>query len=393
MSMCSMPRFSSSPARTRTRRRWLAGALAALLLLGSGGWWLKMRLWGAAPLPIPRGTPIDAPAELARWPWRGVRVSRPHLGVTRWHKLQRDGTLVELLEFDFKADPGLHWAIADQDENDDKPFDNRVDFWDRSAAVMSRELNHRFAAHKQGKVVAAWNGAFFGYDVKTNSRIAFHVSPVVLNGQAHYAKGANHRWTVGTKTVNGKTEWKVVHLPPAKTLAQQFDWAAGSVQCLVKDGKPLHLQPFPHSAKEFLKAPVPSTPQDVGHIPDFDHMKSCRASLAWNRDSSTMWLLIVKEPDTESASITMLRRGLPMGGGWMVSDLQKFWMSRKVWCAVNSDAGDVGQRLLLLPNGSYDWIPPRLVSGKLEMPLKPDLSDAPAGGAPLMTFYVRDARG
>ena len=58
----------------------------------------------------------------------------------------------------------------------------------------------------------------------------------------------------------------------------------------------------------------------------------------------------------------------------------------------SSDAGGVLQRLLRLPTGGYDWIPPQIGLNAMRAHLKPDLSDAPAGGGAIMMFYVRDGQ-
>ncbi len=260
-------------------------------------------------------------------------------------------------------------------------------------AQATKQLNQQFAREKQGRVLVAWNGLFFGYTDKTitgeGSR-AHHVSPVLLNGKVHF-NTANHRWTFGVKYVNGKPVWKTIHLPSLQTLEREFDWAAGSAQCLIKDGKPLRMEPFPRSRADYKKQPVPSTPQEVGHVPLFDHMKTCRASLAWTRDNQQLYLLLVKEPDIEAGSAAFLKQGVPVMGGWMVSDLQRFWMSMKMWGAMNSDAGDVAQLVYQRADQRYEMIPPRWGSNLMRLQLKPDFSNAPKGGA-VMYFYVRDAK-
>jgi hypothetical protein len=94
-------------------------------------------------------------------------------------------------------------------------------------------------------------------------------------------------------------------------------------------------------ATNLSKQPVASTPQEVGHVPIFDHMRTSRAAVAWSRDSRKLWVLWVKEPDSEGGSAVAMRRGLPVGGGWTVPDLQRFWLSMKsqgVFNAINSDA-------------------------------------------------------
>jgi hypothetical protein len=89
-----------------------------------------------------------------------------------------------------------------------------------------------------------------------------------------------------------------------------------------------------------------------------------------------------------------MRRGLPVGGGWTVPDLQRFWLSMKsqgVFNAINSDAGDVLQATLLRRDGNYDLIPPGWATREYsKKTFAPDFKGAPQGGA-LMYFYVRDS--
>jgi hypothetical protein len=327
-----------------------------------------------------------APAPLATWPWPKATKDSPIRGVTHWlDKSSPDGTVVELIEFDFKANPRLRFAMFDQDSDDTKPWDNYCKYWNRGAAQMARQLN------KNGRIVALWNGLFFGYHggSKWAEGAAFHVSPVVLNGQVH-DWGANHRWTFGVKYKGAVPTFKVAHKPSRQWLQRELDFGGGSAQCLVKNGQPLKLQPY---GLPPVKQPVPSTPQEAGHIPDFDHMRSCRASIGWSKDSTKLFLLFVKEPDSETASIIAARRGPMFGvslwGGWTVADVQKFWLEQGAWSAINSDAGDVAQLALLRRDGDYDFVPSRQGSSKMRMKLPSDFKGAPQGGA-LMYFYVAE---
>jgi hypothetical protein len=45
-----------------------------------------------------------------------------------------------------------------------------------------------------------------------------------------------------------------MHLPSKSTLAREFDWGGGSAQCLIKDGQPLRLQPFPEKGRQTYQA-------------------------------------------------------------------------------------------------------------------------------------------
>jgi hypothetical protein len=144
-----------------------------------------------------------------------------------------------------------------------------------------------------------------------------------------------------------------------------------------------------------MPAPVKSTPQEAGHIPAFDHMKSCRISMAWSRDNSRFYLLCVKEPDTEGESIDNLLAVRPMGGGWMTSDVQKFWLalqkSKDIWGAVNNDAGDAAQVIWRQPDNSWMLIPERMTDSHMRMKLLPNFKTAPEGGT-LMYWCMREAK-
>ena len=382
-----------------SRKRALIGG-AILLPLAAGVYFAKQR-WLNDVRTLQSGATagsLAAPAPLSKWPWPKAKSDAPARGVTHWiDKSSPDGTVVELVEFDFKANPRLRFAMFDQDSDDKKPWDNHCRYWKRGAGQMARQLNQKL--NKNGRVIALWNGLFFGYHggSKWSTGAAFHVSPVVLDGKVH-DWGANHRWSFGVKYHRGQPHFKVMHKPSRQVLAREFDYGGGSAQCLLKDGKPLALRPF---GAPPVKQPVPSTPQEAGHIPDFDHMRSCRASLGWTKDSSRLYLLFVKEPDSEAASIIAARRGSFFGvslwGGWTVADLQRFWLALRqakgsakgVENAINSDAGDVAQLVLLRPDGAYDLVPPRQGSSLMRLKMKPDFKGAPSGGA-LMYFYIAE---
>lgn len=369
--------------KRKSKRR--LGAIFFLLIIGGVLFFAKQR-WLNDTKTVKIGTSQSDPAPLAKWPWPDAKKDVPARGVTHWiDKSSPDHTVCELIEFDFKANPRLHFAMFDQDADDKKPWDNHCLYWNRGAAQLTRQLNKT-----EGRVIALWNGLFFGYHggSKWATGAAFHVSPVVLNGKVHNW-GANHRWSFGVKYRNGVPLFKTFHKPSPQVLGREYDFAGGSAQCLIKDGKALRLQPF---GLPPLKQPVPSTPQEAGHIPDFDHMRSCRASIGWSKDSSKLYLLFIKEPDSETASVIAARHGnsffgVSLWGGWTVADLQRFWQARGVWGAINSDAGDVAQLTLLRADTNYDLVPSRQGSDKMRLRFKPDFKGAPKGGA-LMYFYV-----
>lgn len=361
----------------------------------------KKQLYGDLSTQTPAQTAVwdkqrmDQPSELISWPWPKASRSTPHPGVTHWLAKAKDGTTADLLCFDFAANPNLRLELYAQDEDDTKPFDNVVKFWPMGVGQATQHLNKRLQTSKSGQVVAAWNGPFFGYyrSAPIPDETAFHLAPVVLRGKVFHNTG-NHRWTFGVRYQNGQPVFKTFHLPGQPLLEKEFDYASGTVQCLIKDGKPLKLEPFPKGKDDFRKAPVKSTPQEVGHIPYFDHAKFARVSLAWSQDNKQLYMLLIKELDSESASIDALQRGVAYPGGWLVSDIQRFWLSMmkqgKIWNAINNDAGDVAQMTLRQADGRYLLVSPRGDHPKFDRRVfTPEFKDVPQGGA-LMYFYVSD---
>jgi hypothetical protein len=326
------------------------------------------------------------PSSHTSWPWAEVAEVKLHNGVRLWEASQVDGTTLHLIRFDFDENPRLALRIYDQDEDDAKPRDNQTDFHARSSAHVTRDLNA-----KGSRVVAAWNGLFFGYDRSKGSPPqgwAKHIGPVVLDGEVLHNVG-RHRWTFGVKSTNGKPAFKALHKPSKQTLAQEFDFAAEGAQLLLNEGKPLKLEPFPATAAEIREPPVDSTPEEAGHIPIVDHMKTSRTSMAWSQDNRFFYLLVVNEPDTENAAKMALKRGTDDMTGWTLEDLQRFWLSFGAWGAVNSDGGVVTQLVWRRQDGRYEMLPPRTGSASQRLLLEPDFSNAPSGGT-LLTFYVSE---
>ena len=302
-------------------------------------------------------------------------------GVTRWYDTSAaDGTTLDLMEFDFRENPRLRFELYDQDED----HDNLADYYERSVAHVVRDLNRQ----GRGPVIAAWNGPFFAYDrspgMGANGK-ARHVGPVVTNGVVRHNVG-NPRWTFG---VSRDGHFKVLHQPDRATLAREFTFASAGLQCLLKDGQALRLQPYPAPGAPLPRQPVPSTPDEAGHIPLVDHMRTSRTSLAWSADSSKLFLLVVNEPDHELGSKLAVKRGESNEGGWTLDDLQRFWRAFGAPNAVNSDGGAVTQFLFRLPNGQYNLLPPRLTSPNRRLAMDENWETAPKGGT-LMSFLIRE---
>ena len=211
---------------------------------------------------------------------------------------------------------------------------------------------------------------------------------------------AQHRWTFGVKNTPNGPVWKTFFKPDRATMEREFDYAAGSVQCLIKDGKPLKIEPFPPVGGSFKSQPVPSTDKEAGHIPYFDHMKTCRASIGWSRDNKHLYFLAVKEPDDEGSSSVALSfavRGEPIPsntslvGGWSVADVGKFWESKGVWGAINSDAGGVMQWIAREPNNlGWEMVPAHQSSEKMRVQIAPNWNGEIKGGGAIMYFFVRE---
>lgn len=346
---------------------------------------------GTATLLAPRkpkaATFVDLPSPLATWPWPGAVQDQPHAGIAHWlDRSSPDGTLLDLLEFDFTANPRLRLELYDQDEDDAAPFDNRVAYWPLGVAAAVQHLDQA----GRGPVLAAWNGLFFGTDSGNwgPEGVGHPVAPVVLRGQVRHNVG-NHRWTFGVKQQSDGPEFKLFHLPDRATLAREYTFAAAGAPCVLREGQPLRVEPIPGPDSPSRPSPVPSTPEEAGYIPGVDHIKTCRTSLGWSRDSRKLYLLVVKEPDHELASRIDQRFGKPMQGGWSLADIQRFWQARGVWSAVNLDGGNVTQLLYQRSDRHYELVPPRWSSSELRKTLSPDLKGAPEGGT-LMYFYVRE---
>ncbi len=349
----------------------------------------------STPTPAPVRAPLKAdpsvsqPSELTTWPWPKAKSETTHQGVTHWLGTQKDGTTCDLVRFDFAVNPRLQFELYSQDQDDEKPWDNVVEWWPMGVGQAIQHLSSK----ERGPVVAAWNGPFFGYYHKKKPGRAFHLAPVVIDKKVHH-NTTNHRWTIGWNNAPNGPQLQTVHLAKRPQL-ETFDFASGTVQTIIKDGKPLKVQAFPLPGEAFRKQPVPSTPDEAGHIPYFDHAKFSRASLAWSKNGKQLWMILVREPkgQDEGGSIDDLVNGKAQSGGWSVPDVQRFWLALQkqglIWNAVNSDAGDVGQLAYQLPDGNFNLIPPRNASPFERKVFSPTFQNAPEGGA-LMYFLVRE---
>ena len=180
-----------------------------------------------------------------------------------------------------------------------------------------------------------------------------------------------------------------MHLPAITKLAKEYDFAAEGASCLMLNGRPLRLQPFPKPNEDPFPLSKPPAPDESGFVRKVDHIRTSRTSMAWSKDNRHFYLLIVKEPDAEAPSIVAFRYRLALMGGWTVADEQRFWQRFGAWCAVNLDGGDVTQMTALRKDGRYDLVPARWGNGRMRTILSSNCAGAPPGGS-MMYFFIRD---
>lgn len=339
--------------------------------------------------PKPLLPPVPSP--LAIWPWPKAVQDAPHPGVTHWLDTSSpDGTVLDFFDFDLSANPNLRFEIYDQDQDDDHPFDDSSDGWKVGVGTAAHHLN----TTGRGKVVAAWHGLFFGLETKgaipPSPYLYHHVTPVVLGGKVH-ANVGQARWTFGVSyDASGRGEFKTLLMPGKAALAKNFTFAAGGAQCLIKDGKPLTLHPFPTSIEIYGGGhPAACTASEAGYIPNVDWIQTTRATVGWSKNSKHFYLLFVKQTGTEGGAVMASHGHGPPTGGWTVSDEQRFWLAKGVWGAINSDGGDVGQLTFLQPDGNYLLLPP---IAEERLTFTPEFVNAPQSGT-LLYFFVRDTKG
>ena len=362
-----------------------AALLALAAALGIG---LFFRRPAQSPTSLPLLPPIPSP--LATWPWPQSVRNSPHPGVTHWLDMSSpDGAALDFFDFDLKANPRLRFEIYDQDQDDARPFDDRADCWPHGVGWATHHLN----TMGRGEVVAAWHGLFFNGDpvgaLPPALYVGHHVTPAVLDGHVH-ANVGQARWTFGVHyDAQGHPAFKTLLMPDKKALARAFTYASGGAQCLIRDGLPLKLHPFPTVNGPLPPQPVPCAPGEAGYIPNVDWIQTSRATMGWSKDQTHFYLLFVKQTGTEGGAVMASHGHGPPTSGWTVSDEQRFWLAHGAWGAINSDGGDVAQLTYLQPGGDYVLLPPM---ARLRLIFTPDFPNAPQHGA-LLYFYVRDVGG
>jgi hypothetical protein len=167
-----------------------------------------------------------------------------------------DGTVVELFSFDFKSNPRLRLALHDS-----------IEEGSTSASLTTvDQLTERLRG-----ALLAWNGPFFAYDSKDRS-LGHAIAPAVTSGSVRHNVG-NHRWFFGARS----GELVLLHMPTrAQIDAARVEFGAGGLQCLIREGKPLRIEPFPETEDAIKTGPVPSSIDEAGHIPIVDHIRTSR---------------------------------------------------------------------------------------------------------------------
>ena len=382
----------------RDTKRWRGWLKLRRLTLATGAG--ALLIWGSRRLILGRRyDELTAPSQNTNWPWTNAKRETLRAGVTHFASQLDDGTTLDLLAFDFRANPRLRFGLWDADlnssPNPNRP-DNRFAYWNNGLASQAAALN------QNGDLVACWNGGFFGLlnrKPRASDR-AFHLSPIVENGIAHY-EGVNHRWTWGAKSRDGQPQFKIEHQPKFAGLTRDFDAATGTLQALMIDGKPLELRPYPWFGVLPQKPPIASTPREAGHIPTLDWMHTARLSAGWNARGK-LWILIVKEPDGEAASRAAFNRRERGRGGWTLADAQRFWLAMHekagVQSAVGLDGGDVAQAAWRRPDDKFEVLAPRIALPATQDATKRLTTDAKfqnardlRGGA-LTYFWVREEK-
>lgn len=370
---------------------------AVLGVLGVVAW--KMRA------PISANAAVLAPPSvLAKWPLGSATSQLGPRGVSHTSARDADGTDVDMLEFDFAANPKLRLELFDQDSDDAHPFDNHARYWGRNAAyILAHESN------AAGVPIAVCNGGPFEFDHVRTRDEAWHLAPVVEGGRVHFpeiSSAQSQLWTLGVRDSSNSQGRFETMLRPSSAGLKKFRFATGGVQCLVRDGAPLSPGEPPSDGKwAAFKAPTISQAGDLGRA---DWTKTSRVSLGWSRDGGKLWMLCVHDPQAESASrvaLSLRARGQadastpPFGCGWSLRDVQNFWKSKGAWGAVALASGDFAQFAARRSDGQIEFVPSHVAGlfwksarGRTRLTCSPSLKGAPTGGSALFYWLVREKK-
>lgn len=228
-------------------------------------------------------------------------------------KPARDGTITRLFTFDFRKNPNIIPGIYDRDSNDFHPYD------DKNTSYYGTPAKTVFNSYIHNPIVVA-NAGFFTWT--KNGHIGSHVAPVVVDGIARYNLLCGpDEWTFGWKYTNGIPKFLLLQGVQFNQLEKRFDSALGNVRPLIVNGKPLELGPGAGVTR----------------------LKCSRVSLGWSENDGKLFLLVVRDPDSEIASISKWKNNLKQTGGLDLIQVQNYWKNRGIKNALALDGGDSTQ--------------------------------------------------
>jgi hypothetical protein len=244
-----------------------------------------------------------------------------------------EGTTVRLLTCDFAANPQLRLRLYDADSDDYVPYDNAdTTFLGQSIDFVLSKLRAR-QNRSPDKVLAVFNGGFFG---GSSRWIAAHEAPVVIDGQPHYnlnimkEKWDDQAWVFGVMRHAGHTRFELKPDVAWQEL-KRYDTAISGLRPLRVNGK--------------------AQPLDPGS--GAPGLRCSRTSIGWSSDSRLFYVLIVRDPDGEAASIRQRKLGLPQTGGWDAAQIVSFWERLGVPNAALCDSGESTQLCYRLAPDRY----------------------------------------
>jgi len=248
---------------------------------------------------------------------------------------EADGTIVRLITCDFQREPGLRLGLYDADSDDAHPLDDRdTEYLGASpAAVFDRLGRHLDDINRRPRLII--NGGFFG----SNSNWAgFHIAPIVVHGRRLYNTHVySDKWpeqsaTFGVRYSEGHPEFALLAGDKWNDLGG-LDTALAGVRPLRISGRSLPLKPGPGNTT----------------------LRCSRTSVAWPADSSKLYILIVREPDGEAASVEQKRSRRPVGG-WDINKVQRCWEQMGIANAVQFDSGESTQLVTEDDHGRTQWV-------------------------------------
>ncbi len=233
-----------------------------------------------------------------------------------------DGTALHLVSVDFSRNPALTLEAFDADLADATPGDNRNTTWLGLPLPIALPHIRMEARRKRERVLCAWNGDYFDFNRRWLGR---HLSPLVVNGQAHYPVHNLHfhdqDWQFGFHHVQGRPQFVLEKDWPWSRWQTDFETAVGGVRPLRVNGQSLPLAPGNGNT----------------------HLRCARTSLGWSADSSCLYILVIQDLDGEMDSNRQKNHDPRQTGGWDLLQLQQYWERLHVPNAITLDGGDFTQ--------------------------------------------------